>query len=143
MKLRERILSAQAKDHADAKALGLDPTWGRDHLPKLTPPAWMKVEDCGDGAKYMREDGLSVIMSGAIADDGKRWLHVSASRARRLPSWGDMRHVKAVFLGDEVTAIQVFVPKSQWVNLHPYCLHLWHCLDGDPLPDFTRGSGSI
>lgn len=29
------------------------------------------------------------------------------------------------------------------VNKHPYCLHLWSCLDGPVLPDFTRGSDGI
>lgn len=28
---------------------------------------------------------------------------------------------------------------SRHVNKHPYCLHLWRCLDGDVVPDFTRG----
>jgi hypothetical protein len=28
-------------------------------------------------------------------------------------------------------------------NIHPNCLHLFCCLDGDPLPDFTGGMGTI
>ncbi len=28
-------------------------------------------------------------------------------------------------------------------NIHPNVLHLFVCLDGDPLPDFTRGKGSL
>jgi hypothetical protein len=29
------------------------------------------------------------------------------------------------------------------VNIHPNCLHLFVCVDNDPLPDFTRGEGLL
>lgn len=29
--------------------------------------------------------------------------------------------------------------EDKYINLHPTCLHLWHCLDGDVVPDFARG----
>jgi hypothetical protein len=48
-----------------------------------------------------------------------------------------------MFIGDGRKAIQVFAPVAEHVNIHEFCLHLWHCLDGDPLPDFTRGGPTI
>ena len=78
--------------------------------------------------------GLFVMVSGAVELDGKRWIRVSLSRRERMPSYEDMALVKRLFLGEEKRAIQVFVPATEHYNLHPNCLHLWHCLDGDGLP---------
>jgi len=89
----------------------------------------------GDGAAYRRADGLAVIASGAVEQDGRRWLHVSCSRATQLPSWQDLRDVKELFCGPERAA--------KHVNIHPHCLHLWCCLEGDVLPDFTQGGNTI
>jgi hypothetical protein len=54
-----------------------------------------------------------------------------------------LAEAKDMFLGRERLALHLFVPRSQHVHLHPYCLHLWCCLDGDPVPDFTNGTGSV
>ncbi len=85
---------------------------------------------------------LTVICSARPEADGKRWMHVSCSRPSRLPSWDDLRLVKDTFIGRERKALQVLPPQSEYVNCHPYVLHLWACLDGDPLPDFRR-NGTI
>jgi len=37
----------------------------------------------------------------------------------------------------------VVPPRSQYVNINPTVLHLWVCLDGDVLPDFTHGGSSL
>lgn len=114
-----------------------------DARPAYLPPQWRLVDRGGDGAAYKRVDGLAVIASASLQQDGKRWLHVSLSRANRLPSYEDLAHVKRVFVGEDRFAVQVFAPKAQHVNLHAYCLHLWCCLDGHPLPDFSQGTGSV
>lgn len=115
-----------------------------DFLPRVLPATWRVIESRPDGAAFARGEGLRVIASSAIELDGKRWLHVSCSRAVRLPTWDDLGDVKALFIGPGRYAYQVFPPASKHVNLHSYCLHLWCCLDGDAvLPDFTRGGGTI
>lgn len=76
--------------------------------------------------------------------DGKRWLHFSMSGEDRLPTWDELVETKEAFLGTEVKAIQVIPPRSQYVNLNPYVLHLWVAVNGDDgLPDFTRGGDSL
>lgn len=103
-----------------------------------------RVEDRLDGSKWhRRRDRLTVIRSWSSELDGRSWLHVSMSHPDRLPSYKTVRDVKRVFVGDDQTALQVFPPVSQHVNQHPFCLHLWCCLDGDVTPDFTRGGRSI
>lgn len=86
---------------------------------------------------------LVVMVTVARYGDGKRWLHVSASFRDRLPTYPEMCRIKEDVIGADKKAVQVFVPMSEHVNIHPFCLHLWHCVDGDPLPDFTCGTGSI
>lgn len=82
--------------------------------------------------------GMIVMITLAKEKDDKFWLHVSASYADHLPAYAELKMVKDVFIGEDRKAIQVFPPKSEHYNLHDYCLHLWHCMDGDPVPDFRR-----
>lgn len=55
------------------------------------------------------------------------WEHVSVScpRVRRCPTWDEMSWVKSLFFDDEECVVQFHPRKSQYVNQHPYCLHLW------------------
>jgi uncharacterized protein YaaQ len=61
----------------------------------------------------------------AIASDQGEWEHVSVSMQDRCPTWDEMCEVKALFWDDEDCVIQYHPPVSQYVNFHPYCLHLW------------------
>lgn len=60
-----------------------------------------------------------------IASDQDGWEHVSVSRPRRCPSWAEMCQVKDLFWAPEEYVIQYHPPKSEYVNCHPYCLHMW------------------
>lgn len=92
---------------------------------------------------FMRADGLTVILTYQSEQDGKKWIHTSISRKDRVPSYYELCDVKRDFLGDDSLSLMVFVPKSEHVNIHPHCLHLWTCTDGRPTPDFTWGLNSI
>jgi len=84
--------------------------------------------DSGAGAAFTEPRlGLHVI---ATLDEGGPdcWLHVSVSRKDRIPSYEDLHLVKRLFIGDHRDCVQYFPPRSKHVNLHPFCLHLWHCL---------------
>lgn len=72
-----------------------------------------------------------------IASDGLGWRHVSVSfgaRCTATPSWELMCHIKAMFFEPEDWAIQFHPAKSEYVNNHAGCLHLWQCIDGRPTP---------
>jgi hypothetical protein len=76
-----------------------------------------------------------------IADDGvgvgalTGWEHVSVSLPNRCPTWAEMDRVKGLFWDDEDPVMQLHPPRSQWVNCHPYCLHLWRPIGvAIPLP---------
>ena len=105
--------------------------------PAVDPQAmYVKVAERPDGAAYMN-NGLLVIRGGEI-HEGKRWIHVSVSRKKRLPTYEELARIKRDFIGDDKKAIMVLPEAEHHVNIHPYCLHLFHCEDGDGLPEFSR-----
>lgn len=62
-----------------------------------------------------------------LADDGATsgWEHVSVSLPNRCPNWEEMCHVKALFWNDEESVMQFHPRRSEYVNNHPHCLHMW------------------
>ena len=64
-----------------------------------------------------------------IASVGEGWEHVSVSLRHRTPTWREMCDVKEMFFDDEDCVMQLHPPKSQHINLHTHCLHLWRPLD--------------
>lgn len=119
--------------------------WVNDILPAVLPADWSIDTRGGDGALFKNMGRrLSVIVSGDVEQDGRRWLHLSVASPDWLPKYETLVEVKELFIGRERKAIQVFPPRSQHVNQHPNCIHLWHCVEAeDPLPDFTRGGKSL
>ena len=67
------------------------------------------------------------IVAHVIASDGLDWEHVSVTIAnkQRTPRWEEMCKIKDLFWGPEDCVIQFHPPQSEYVNAHPYCLHLW------------------
>jgi len=59
------------------------------------------------------------------------WDHVSVSLDNRCPNWPEMNKIKNLFFGEDVTVLQFHPKKSEYVNCHPYCLHLWKRVDTD------------
>lgn len=60
-----------------------------------------------------------------IATAGESWDHVSVSRPDRPPSWDEMSAMHRRFFQPDATAMQLHVPASRHINVHPHCLHLW------------------
>lgn len=113
-----------------------------DFLPPRLGKFRLHTGRAGEGGRYIAPDGQIVILSYQVEADGRTWAHLSTSYPDRLPTYEELCSAKAMFMGGEQKAIQVFAPESEHCNVHPFCLHLWACLDGDPLPDF-RGPGGI
>ena len=76
---------------------------------------------------------IRILSSGPDEEAG--WEHVSVSIEHRTPNWREMSLVKDLFWGDEECVVQFHPPKSEYVNYHPNCLHLWRPMRMDiPLP---------
>lgn len=78
---------------------------------------------------------LCIVASGADADDklSQGWEHVSVSTKRRVPNWQEMCFVKNLFWDEEECVVQFHPPRSEYVNNHPFCLHLWKSTK-EPMP---------
>jgi hypothetical protein len=128
----EQWQAARARTEAAARRVHLPPNWKR--LPEGRVPKALEGVAC-----YECTDGRFVALS-AGCREGRWWLHASVSRKREMPSYWDMADLKAIFIGPDLQALQVFPRLERHVNIHPYCLHLWACLEpeGDGLPDFGK-----
>ena len=62
-----------------------------------------------------------------IASDGMGWEHVSVSvfGEDRCPTWEEMEFVCRLFWNTDECVMQLHPPRSEWINQHKYCLHLW------------------
>ena len=99
----------------------------------------------GDGANGAflidRPDGVLVV----VASDGTDWSdagmplpaweHVSVSLSSRCPTWEEMTFVKKIFWRPDEVVVQFHPREEQYVNLHPFCLHMWKPIGVDiPVP---------
>ena len=123
----DRILITDVADHRLTAA----------YQPRVLPVGWARSKTI-DNAYRNIHSKITVMVSAARENDGRRWVHVSISHPDRLPTWYEMRDVKTWIIGADALAIQVLPRAAEYVNTHPNCLHLWQCLDGDPVPDFRR-----
>ncbi len=59
------------------------------------------------------------------------WEHVSVTvshkkkEASRCPTWEEMCFVKNMFWNEDEVVVQYHPAKSDYVSMHPFCLHLW------------------
>lgn len=116
---------------------------------KTVPPLLERARDvalearlqaaCGgllSGCFRIRHNGerLKIIASEAYPPEFP-WEHVSVSTPSRIPSWAGMCFVKDLFWEPEEAVMQLHPPASQYVNNHPWTLHLWRPTDAViPLP---------
>lgn len=102
----------------------------------MKPDAWRNVaawrirEGRLASGDEIRNNGAFMIPWGGkvlsvIASDGLDWDHVSVSMPDRCPSWEQMCFIKDLFFDPEEAVMQLHPPKSDHVNHHKFCLHLW------------------
>ncbi len=70
-----------------------------------------------------------------VFSTGGGWDHVSVSWPNRCPTWEEMCEVKKTFFHPEEVCVEYHPPESEYVNNHPFCLHLWRYQQpGMPMP---------
>ena len=71
-----------------------------------------------------------------VASSGMGWEHVSVSQEKRPPTWETMCFIKDVFWDESDVVVQYHPRKSDYINNHPNCLHMWRPTDKElPVPD--------
>jgi len=92
-------------------------------------PLSEEIEDCrvagcyGGGGAFVLKRGSTRIK--VVASWGGGWDHVSVSLNTRCPTWDEMCWVKRKFFADDETVIQYHPAESDYINCHPFCLHMW------------------
>lgn len=76
-------------------------------------------------------DGRSFFV---VATNSGGWDHISVSpcskKRKTCPTWDEMCAIKDMFFEPEEECIQYHPKHSEYVNLYPYCLHIWRPNDG-------------
>ena len=66
-----------------------------------------------------------------MASDGEGWEHISITvaekgkPAKRNPTWQEMCDMKNAFWGEDDCCVQYHPAKSEYISMHPFCLHIW------------------
>ena len=96
-------------------------------LPEILNNNRLQVAETGrDGlAAYLVHPAYKPKQMLIIASWGGGWEHVSVSLEKRCPTWDEMCMIKEIFWKDEEVVVQYHPAKSEYVNIHPYCLHMW------------------
>ena len=76
--------------------------------------------DGGNGWITIRGKQLFVVYS-----NGGGWDHVSVSLHNRCPTWDEMCAVKDIFFYPDECCVEYHPAEINYVNVHPYCLHIW------------------
>ncbi|WP_275272321.1 hypothetical protein [Limnobacter sp. P1] len=91
------------------------------------------TDDFGpNGAFYIPHfNEASTLSFQVIASNSDGWEHVSVSLPKRTPTWDEMCFIKDLFWEDEEVVMQLHPRKSDYINMHKHCLHLWKPTSGD------------
>ncbi len=113
------------------------------HVPELardtTHPILASTSADGNNGAFFIESPEPGWRLALIASDGSeapdqpdwQWEHVSvhayraAGQSPRTPTWREMAYVKDLCWDGEDVVIQFHPRKSEYVNYHPFTLHLW------------------
>lgn len=122
--------------------------WFNELHPRVLPASWTYQGRASQDSRvmariYQKTPGIGSkgrgylrVITEVAEREGAPWSHVSMSHHACLPTWEEILEAKVLLLGDRL-AIQVLPPKDEYINLHPYVLHLWCKLEGPRLvPDF-------
>jgi hypothetical protein len=75
--------------------------------------------------KLLAPNGTLMLAISSGSDTESGWEHVSCSCEDRCPTWEEMCFVKDIFWMEDECVVQYHPPKSEYVNYHPHCLHMW------------------
>ncbi len=60
-----------------------------------------------------------------VWSNGGGWDHVSVAWSNRTPTWEEMCRVKKMFFRNDEVCVEYHPIESEYVNNHPYCLHIF------------------
>lgn len=94
------------------------------------------IEEREDGISFRLQINVKGLSFFVIACNGGIWDHVSVSTKFRVPNWDEMCFIKRLCFQNEENAYQIHPAEKDYINCHPYVLHLWRPQTKQiPMPD--------
>ena len=94
------------------------------HSLRVREGALSSDDSIGNNGAFIVPTNTGILF--VICSDQEGWEHVSVSRKdKKTPSWEEMCVIKNIFWDEEDVVVQYHPRKSDYVNNHPGCLHLW------------------
>ncbi len=82
-------------------------------------------KEASDGIVGRYFDRETTRMLSFIFSWGEGWEHLSVSMPRKCPTWEQMCRMKDIFWRDDEVCVEYHPRRSDYVNIHPFCLHIW------------------
>jgi len=97
----------------------------------VPPDGFEEIRDATrpGGRIWFRKLGKHNFLSVLASVDGG-WLHVSIAHNARYPTWDEILSVRSWGFPEETEVVMVLARKSEYVNLHQNCFHLWESACG-------------
>ena len=86
-------------------------------------PFYEETDEHGYYATGVFRVGTIVILVSHNDDEGG-W-HLSMSHKNTMPTYEEMKDFRYKFLPNGINACEIFPPREKFVNIHPFCRHLW------------------
>lgn len=94
-----------------------------------------KCEDGFDGFVILKGLNGKRRIARFVCSWGGGWDHVSVSFRDRCPVWKEMCEIKDIFFGEDEVCVQYHPKKEEYINNHPYCLHIFRPQNAElPMP---------
>lgn len=83
-----------------------------------------------DNSKHTPTEGIfTLFLDGEkfqciVAKEHGKW-HASISHDHRDMTYSEIKSARYILLPNEVHAAMIFPPREEFVNLHPFCFHLY------------------
>lgn len=105
-------------------------------IEEIKKNGYLKIKKEGqDGFAGTFYDKKSRCNLNFIMSWGAGFEHLSVSMPTRCPSWEQMCVMKELFWKDDEVCMELHPAKKDYVNNHPYCLHIWRPINQEiPLP---------
>ncbi len=96
-----------------------------------TPNLFIEAETEGDGMGGHYYDRISEKNLNFIFSYQLGWEHLSVSMPSRTPNWEQMCRMKDIFWNEDETCVEYHPAKSQYINNHKHCLHIWRPVNNE------------
>ncbi len=96
---------------------------------RKTPNLFIKAETENDGMGGRYFDKQSGKYLNFIFSYQMGWEHLSVSTPSKCPTWEQMCRMKDIFWNKDECCVEYHPKEEDYVNNHPYCLHIWKPTD--------------